>query len=80
MLARTQLAIMDFDKGSNLEQVATEKGEKRYNVQFSKITKSWSLKPIKKEKGRSYLHCKVKEAIECVKKKASGKTSRPRSS
>ena len=80
MLARTQLAIMDFDKGSNLEQVAIEKGEKRYNVQFSKITKSWSLKRIKKEKGRSYLHCKVKEDIECVKKKASGKTSRPRSS
>ena len=54
MLARTQLGIMDFDKGSNLEQVATEKGEKRYDVQFSKITKSWSLKPIKKEKDKLF--------------------------
>ena len=53
-LARSQLAIMDFNEGSNLEQATTEKGKKRYNVQFSKITKSRSLKPIKKEKDRSY--------------------------
>ena len=69
MLARSQLAIMDFNEGSNLEQVTAEKDEKRYNVQFSKITKSWSSKPIKKEKDRSYLHRMVKETIECVKKK-----------
>ena len=54
---------MDFNKGSNLEQVTTEKDKKRYNVQFSKITKSWSWKPIKNEKGRSYLHRMVKEAL-----------------
>ena len=69
MLARSQLAIMDFNEESNLEQATTEKGEKRYNVQFSKITKSWSSKPIKKEKDRSYLHRMVKETVECVKKK-----------
>ena len=69
MLARSQLAIMDFNEESNLEQATTEKGEKRYNVQFSKITKSWSSKPIKKEKDRSYLHRMVKEIVECVKKK-----------
>ena len=78
MLARSQLAIMDFNEGSNLEQVTAEKDEKRYNVQFSKITKSWSSKPIKKEKDRSYLHRMIKETVEYVKKKiASGKTSRP---
>ena len=31
-LARSHLAIMDFNKGSNLEQVTTEKDKKRYNV------------------------------------------------
>ena len=81
MLTRNQFAIIDFNKAINLEQAATEKGEKRYNAQFSKITKSWSLKPIKKEKDRSYLHRMVKETVECVtknnKKKASEKTSRP---
>ena len=39
-LARSQLAIMDFNKGSNLEQATTERGKKRYNVQFSKIQKA----------------------------------------
>ena len=62
---------MDFSKGSNLEQSTTEKREKRYNVQFSRISKSWSPKPIKKEKDRSYLYlnCMVKETVEYVKKK-----------
>ena len=68
MLAKSGLAIMDFNEGSNLEQATTEKGEKRYNVQFSKITKSWSSKPIKKEKDRSCLHQMVKETVEHVKK------------
>lgn len=40
MLARSQQAIVDFNKRSNLEQVVTENGEKRYNVQFSKVPKS----------------------------------------
>ena len=47
----------------------TVKGEKAYNVQFSKITKSWSSKLIKKEKYRRYLHRMVKESVECVTKK-----------
>ena len=55
MLARSQLAIMDFNEGSNLEQATTEKGEKRYNVQFSKITKSWSSKSFGKEKDKRLL-------------------------
>ena len=69
MLARNQLAIMGFNEGSNLEQATNEKGEKRYNVPFSKISKNWPSKPIKKEKDRSYLHHMAKENVECVKKK-----------
>ena len=63
MLARSHLAIMDFNEASNFEQATTEKGEKRYNVQFSQVTKSWFSKPIKKEKDRSYLHRMVKETV-----------------
>ena len=75
MVARSQLPIMDFNKGSNLEQATTKTGEKRCNVQFSKITKNWSSKPVKEvkdwfskpvkeAKDRSYLHQMVKETIE----------------
>ena len=69
MLSGSQLAIVDFNEGSNLEQATTEKGEKRYNMQFSKITKNWSSKPTKKEKYRSYLHRMVKETVEMCKEK-----------
>ena len=68
MLTRSQVAIMDFNEGSNQERATTEKGEKRYNVQFSKVTKNWSSQPVKKEKNRSYLHKMIKETIECASK------------
>ena len=55
MITQSQLAIMDFKKGSELEHASTKAGEKRYDVCFSKITNSWSLKPIKGEKERSHL-------------------------
>ena len=69
MLARTQLAVMDFNQGSKLEQATTASGEKRYNIQFSKVTKNWSAKPIKKQKDKSYLHKMIDETIECAKNK-----------
>ena len=47
VLARSQLAKIDFNEGSNLEQATTEKGEKRYNEQFSKITKSYLHRMVK---------------------------------
>ena len=43
MIARTQLAILDFNSGSNLNQA-------RYNTSFSKMTATWSAKPIKEKK------------------------------
>ena len=39
ILARSQLAIMDFNEGSNLEQTTTEKGEKKYNTIFQNYQK-----------------------------------------
>ena len=49
-IARSQLAILDFHSGSNLNQAATKEGKKRYNTSFSKMTATWPAKPIK-EKG-----------------------------
>ena len=33
-------------------------------MQFSKVTKSWSSKPIKKQKDKIFLHQMVKETVE----------------
>ena len=69
MRARSQLAIMDFNQGSCLQRAETKKGDKRFNVSFSKVTKQWSAKPIKAEKNRDYLHQMVAETLESAKKK-----------
>ena len=68
MYARSQLAILDFNSGSHLEQAKTKAGNKRYNVSFSKITKTWSAKPIK-EKKNTYIFTKmVNRTLECALK------------
>ena len=68
MITRSQLAIMDFNAGSNIEQATTKKGDKRGNLSFSKATKNWSYKPIKGQKDRTYLHKMVNETVECAAK------------
>ena len=67
MQARSQLAIMDFNQGSNLKQAKTKDGEDRYNVLSSKVTDNWTAKPIKEEKDRTYLHDMVRETIEVAR-------------
>ena len=49
-IARTQLAILDFNPGSNLNQATAKEGKKRYNSSFSKMTVTWLAKPIKEKK------------------------------
>ena len=68
MITRSQLAVIDFNEGSKLEQATTRQGEKRYNMSFSKITKNWSSKPIKEKKDQTYLHKMLKETIESAAK------------
>lgn len=69
MVMRSQLAVLDFNQGSDLEQAKTKTGEKKYNVGFSKITKTWSAKPIKTKKDTLYLKNMVKETIDCAASK-----------
>ena len=69
MLARSQLAIMDFNQGSNLKQAKTKDGEDRFHVLSSKITNTWTAKPIKEEKDRTYLHNMVRETVQLAREK-----------
>jgi hypothetical protein len=68
MITRSQLAVLDFNQGSNLEQATTKKGNKRYNVNFSKITGTWSSKPINKSKDNVYLHKMIEQTLDCASK------------
>ena len=55
MVTRSQLAIMHFNKGSELEYATTKAGEKRYNVFFSKITNSFGHRSPLKEKKKTHI-------------------------
>ena len=50
MIAWAQLAILDFNSVSNLNQATTKEGKKRYNTSFTKMTATWSANPIKGKK------------------------------
>jgi hypothetical protein len=69
MITKSQLAALGFNKGANLNQAQTADGEKRYNVCFSKITKTWSAKPVKEEKDKTYLHDMIERTVEVVSKR-----------
>ena len=68
MLTKSQLAVVDFNEGISLEQATTERGDKRFNVTFFKVTKQWSAEPIKEKKDLGYLHRMVKKTIKSAAK------------
>ena len=47
MIARTELAVMDFNSGASCDQAKTKDGSLRYKLQFSRISNSWVTKNIK---------------------------------
>ena len=53
MIARAQLAVLDFNAGVGLEQSKNKKGELRFKHQFSKITQSWVVKKVPEKKEKS---------------------------
>ena len=66
VVVRSQLAALDFISGSDLPQAKTELGNPRYNINWSKITKTWSAKSIKEKKNYSFLHEMIVDTLKCV--------------
>ena len=50
MIARSQVAAIDFNLCSELTQAETKSGVKRFNVTYSKAMNNSSAKPIKEKK------------------------------
>ena len=60
MVCRSQLAAIDFNLGANLELSGRE------NLSFSKITKTWSAKPIKVNKDKNKFARMIKQVVSIV--------------
>ena len=73
MVARCKLAAIDFNQGQKLEQAKTMRGNKRFNVCFSKVTKSWAAKPIKEQKSMAMFSELVDQTVKAVIEKTTFK-------
>ena len=60
MVVQTQLAAVDFNLESDLEQKTTKMEKECFHMAFSKIVNHWSAKPIKVAKNREKFHNMVK--------------------
>ena len=56
MIAKTQLAMLDYNCGWNNTQIATKDGKRRYKQIFSKVTQNWVVKKISEPKGQQCIH------------------------
>ena len=66
MIARSQLAILDFNSGVGLSQAKTKKGKLRFKQQFSKVTQSWVIKSVTETKQKVFLDHLIQEVRSIV--------------
>ena len=64
MIARTQLAVLDYNCGSNNTQATTKDGKRRYKQIFSKVTQNWVVKKISETKDGEYIHELLSSTLE----------------
>ena len=59
MIARAQLAVLDFNSGVGLAHRKNKQGDIKYKHQFSKITQSWVVTKIceRKKRQRTKIVC-----------------------
>lgn len=69
MVTRSQLAVADFNAGNNLEPTKTMEGKERFNFSFFKVTKIWSVKPIKEKRDDAHLLCMIGRTMKVIKEK-----------
>ena len=60
---------MDFNSGNDLLQPKTKGGQGKYNLDYLKITKQWSSKPIKVKKDKKHYFEMIDRKIEVIKNK-----------
>ena len=55
MIARAELAVLDFNCGVRVGQDKTQSGKLRFKQQYSKVTQSWVVKQICEPKDGVYI-------------------------
>ena len=76
MIARTQLAVLDYNCGSSNTQATTKDGKCRYREIFSKVTQNWAVKKISGRKDQEYIHELLSSTLEAPSDITGDKLSR----
>ena len=63
MVARSELAILDHNSGTDCAQAKTADDKNRYKLSFSKVTQNWVTKKISQRKDKSYLQALMGESL-----------------
>ena len=63
MIARAELAVLDFDCGVGVGQAETQSRKLRFKQQYSKVTQSWVVKQIREPKDRVYIQNLMDEVM-----------------
>ena len=63
MIARAELAVLDFNCGVGVGQAKTQSGKFRFKQQYSKVTQSWVVKQIREAKDRVYIQHLMDEVM-----------------
>ena len=73
MVARTQLAALDYNHNCSRKQAVVKHGSSlgslRYNLVFLKVRKTWVVKPINEEKGYGHLDAPMESILKQKKSK-----------
>ena len=64
MIARTQLAVLDYNCGSSNTQATAKDGKRRYKQIFSKVTQNWVVKKISEIKDQEYIQKLLSSTLE----------------
>ena len=63
MVARSELAILDHNSGTDCAQAKTADDKNRYKLSFSKVTQNWVTKKISQRKDKFYLQALMGETL-----------------
>ena len=63
MVARTQLAVLDFNSGSWCIQATTQENKNYFKLLLSKVTQNWVVKKISSKKNKKYIEELMDETI-----------------
>ena len=71
MQARTMLAMLDHNNNTGREQATTSSGTERFKYEWSKISKTWVVKPISVGKDYTYLVRLLERVVQVRQEKIS---------